>query len=106
MGATRLTERSGGESALQASGVALLRRTIRGEVVVPGDVAYDQARKVWNGMVDRRPAAIVFCAGSDDVVAGSNSRGRAICLPPCAPAATTLPVRQYAMAVSSSIFRA
>jgi FAD/FMN-containing dehydrogenase len=69
MGATGLTERSGGESALQPSDVALLRRTIRGEVVVPGDVAYDQARKVWNGMVDRRPAAIVFCAGSDDVVA-------------------------------------
>jgi FAD/FMN-containing dehydrogenase len=42
---------------------------VRGEVVAPGDVAYDQARRVWNGMIDRRPAAVVYCAGSDDVVA-------------------------------------
>lgn len=65
MDATRLTERRNG----QASDVAILRRAVRGEVVVPGDVAYDQARKVWNGMVDRHPAAVVYCAGSDDVIA-------------------------------------
>ena len=72
MGATELTERRGGELALQASDAAILRQKVRGEVVVPGDVAYDQARKVWNGMVDRRPGAIVYCAGSDDVVAVVN----------------------------------
>ena len=42
---------------------------VRGEVVARGDVAYDQARRVWNGMIDRRPGAIVYCAGPDDVVA-------------------------------------
>jgi FAD/FMN-containing dehydrogenase len=48
-------------------------------VIVPGDVAYDQARKVWNGMVDRYPGAIVFCVGSDDVVAAVNfARSRSL----------------------------
>jgi FAD/FMN-containing dehydrogenase len=72
MGVTGLSERRGSELALQASDAAILRQKVRGEVVVSGDVAYDQARKVWNGMVDRRPGAIVYCAGADDVVAAVN----------------------------------
>ncbi len=64
MDAKRLTERSDADLD-----ISLLRRTVRGDVVVPGDVAYDQARKVWNGMIDRHPAAVVYCAGADDVVA-------------------------------------
>lgn len=72
MNVTSLTERHDNEGTLQASDTAALRGAVRGEVVVPGDVAYDQARKVWNGMVDRHPAAVVYCAGSDDVVAAVN----------------------------------
>jgi len=68
MDATSLDERHNGEAA----DVAILRRSVRGDVVLPGDVAYDQARKVWNGMVDRHPAAVVYCAGSDDVIAAVN----------------------------------
>lgn len=45
-----------------------LRQAIEGEVVLPTDAAYDQARMVWNGTIDKRPAAIVFCANSGDVV--------------------------------------
>ena len=40
-----------------------------GELIVPGDDAYDRNRAVWNGMVDRRPAAILRCASPEDVVA-------------------------------------
>jgi FAD/FMN-containing dehydrogenase len=39
-----------------------------GEVIRPGDAAYDAARAVWNGMVDRRPALVVRPTGPDDVV--------------------------------------
>jgi FAD/FMN-containing dehydrogenase len=46
-----------------------LRQGIKGEVIRPGDRAYDDARKVWNGAIDRRPTAIVRCAGVPDVVA-------------------------------------
>jgi FAD/FMN-containing dehydrogenase len=43
--------------------------TFAGEVVLPGDEAYDAARLVWNGMVDRRPAMVVRPAHADDVAA-------------------------------------
>jgi hypothetical protein len=79
MNATRLTEGRGDQWAFQVSDAAAVRRAVRGEVVVPGDVAYDQARRVWNGMVDRQPAAIIYCAGSDDVIAAVNfARSRSL----------------------------
>jgi FAD/FMN-containing dehydrogenase len=60
------------ESTLQASDFAQLRRTLRGEQVLPHDPGYDQARKVWNGMVDKRPAVVIYCAGADDVISAVN----------------------------------
>ena len=44
-----------------------LPATFEGEVLVPGSPEYDVARAVWNGAVDRRPAYVVRCAGTDDV---------------------------------------
>jgi FAD/FMN-containing dehydrogenase len=46
-----------------------LRASASGEVVAPGDPAYDESRKVWNGMVDRYPAAVVQCTSAADVAA-------------------------------------
>jgi FAD/FMN-containing dehydrogenase len=43
-----------------------------GEVVDPDHAGYDEARKVFNSMIDRRPAAIARCASTDDVVAAVN----------------------------------
>jgi FAD/FMN-containing dehydrogenase len=39
-----------------------------GELLRPGDVAYDDARRVWNGAIDRRPAVIARCTSARDVV--------------------------------------
>jgi FAD/FMN-containing dehydrogenase len=49
-----------------------LRAGVEGEVVAPSDAAYDESRKVWNGLIDRYPAAVVRCASTSDVVAAVN----------------------------------
>ena len=45
-----------------------LRNVVRGEVVAPGDDGYDEARKVHNGMIDKRPAVVVRAANAGDVM--------------------------------------
>lgn len=53
----------------QPSAVERLEQQLRGTLIRPGDAAYDEARKVWNGMIDRRPALIARCTSTADVVA-------------------------------------
>lgn len=45
-----------------------LRASVSGAVLIPGDTAYDEARRVHNGMVDKRPAVIVRCQNTADIV--------------------------------------
>ena len=45
---------------------------LRGGVLRSGDEGYDDARSIWNGLIDRRPALIVRCAGAADVVDAVN----------------------------------
>ncbi len=45
-----------------------LKAGLRGALILPGEAAYESARRVWNGMIDRRPGAIARCAGVGDVV--------------------------------------
>ncbi len=49
-----------------------LAAQVRGEVLRRGDDGYDTSRAVWNGMIDRRPGAIVRCTGAADVIATVN----------------------------------
>lgn len=53
-----------GERVAQA-----LEEGFRGTLVTPADPGYEAARRVWNGMIDRRPALIARCSGENDVVA-------------------------------------
>jgi FAD/FMN-containing dehydrogenase len=53
---------------VQSQKVAQLKAGFQGKVLVPGDAAYDGARAIWNGMIDKRPAVIARCATTADVV--------------------------------------
>ncbi len=53
---------------LSAEAVEQLRGRLRGALVLPGDKGYDEARTVYNAMIDRRPAAIIRCVDVADVI--------------------------------------
>src|SRR3954454_21121177 len=57
-------------TTLQAGKIEELKRGFEGEILLPGDGAYESARKIWNAMIDRRPAVIARCATTSDVVRG------------------------------------
>jgi FAD/FMN-containing dehydrogenase len=49
-----------------------LRAKVRGPVITPADPGYDEARSIWNAMIDKRPAAIVRCTGTADIIDSLN----------------------------------
>jgi hypothetical protein len=53
---------------LDDKAVDKLRRRFRGALLRPADEGYEQARRIWNGAIDRRPALIARCTGVGDVV--------------------------------------
>jgi len=46
--------------------------SLRGEIVLPNDTGYDEARKVYNGMIDKKPAIIAKCFDVTDVITAVN----------------------------------
>ena len=54
-------------TGLEDGRVERFESTLRGELVRPEDAEYDDARVVWNGVIDRSPALVVRCAGVADV---------------------------------------
>src|SRR5688572_21802959 len=63
-------ERSALGAQVDRSLIDALRSQLRGPLLVPGEPGYEDARSIWNAMIDRRPAAIARCLGVADVVAG------------------------------------
>jgi UDP-N-acetylenolpyruvoylglucosamine reductase len=49
-----------------------LREQVRGEVITPGDEGYEDARKIYNAMIDRRPSVVVRPLNAGDVIAAVN----------------------------------
>lgn len=69
-----LTETMAVQEEQHAYGQAMwtLALSLRGELILPGDPAYEAARGVWNGASDCHPAVIVRCADVEDVIAAIN----------------------------------
>ena len=73
-------ERTSG-ARVEPAAVEALRTQLRGQLIGPDDPNYDQARKVHNAMIDRRPALIARCVDVADVIAAVNfSREQGILL--------------------------
>ena len=64
---------------LAASELDVLRRHIHGVLLTPDDDGYDEARSLWNGSIDRRPAVIVRAGSTDDVAPAVGSRATTTC---------------------------
>ena len=60
--------------------LAALKSTIRGQIIQPNDDGYDEARSIWNALIDKRPAVILRAAGVADIIAGVQF-GKASSLP-------------------------
>ena len=65
----RVVTSEGADTILEEATVQGFAAGLRGPLLRPGDNGYDEARKVWNGMIDRRPALIARCTGVADVIA-------------------------------------
>lgn len=70
---------AGGDGVATAAGTIIgsgaieaLRSNFRGHLLQPGEPGYDEARSVWNAMIQKRPALIARCTGVADVVAAVN----------------------------------
>src|SRR5262249_29717026 len=96
MSERRILTSSGTERGLDDSVIDKFASGLRGDLLRPDHPAYDKARRVWNGMIAKRPALIARCAGTVDVLAtvvfarehdllvsvrggGHNYAGKAVC---------------------------
>ncbi|MGH8092295.1 MAG: FAD-binding oxidoreductase [Chthoniobacterales bacterium] len=57
---------------LPKANIGEFRAHFRGDVLLPGDAAYDEVRQIWNAMIDRQPALIARCTSAQDVVQSVN----------------------------------
>ncbi|MEE9555166.1 MAG: FAD-binding oxidoreductase, partial [candidate division Zixibacteria bacterium] len=92
----KILENGGKTVSITDASVGQFKASLRGELLRPGDEQYDQARTIWNAMIDRKPALIARCTGVADVQlavkfaaennlltavkgAGHNIAGNAVC---------------------------
>jgi hypothetical protein len=59
---------------LDEATVEQFRTSLRGELIQQSDAGYDEARKVYNGMIDKRPQMIARCADVADVITARAGR--------------------------------
>ena len=66
----KATTMEGREIDLKQETLNGLKMRLRGPMFTPDDVGYDESRTVWNGMIDKKPAFVVRCLGTADVITG------------------------------------
>ncbi|MEQ9811222.1 MAG: FAD-binding oxidoreductase, partial [Azospirillaceae bacterium] len=88
--------RNRGGQPVDSAAIDALAQSVAGEVIDPAHRLYDEARRTWNALIDRRPGVIMRCRGTADVVkavdfarqhdilvavrgGGHNVAGRALC---------------------------
>jgi FAD/FMN-containing dehydrogenase len=96
MGDLHVAASGGGDAVVGEGSLNAFQSRLRGPLLRAGDAGYDEARRVWNGLIDHRPTLIARCAGAADVVAavefarehgllvsirggGHNVAGKAVC---------------------------
>jgi len=72
VGQMTLTGLSGESVTIDDSKVTELKAAVSGGILLPGDAGYDEARTIWNAMIDKRPGLISQCSNADDVIAAVN----------------------------------
>ncbi len=68
----KMTTLNGGTTTVGRDAVDALGSSLRGDLLTPDAAGYDQARTIWNAMIDKRPGLIVQCAGAADVIRAIN----------------------------------
>jgi FAD/FMN-containing dehydrogenase len=64
----RLASLQGEAITLESDAIEAFRQTLRGNVCLAEEPGYDEARTIWNAMIDRRPGAVVRCKGAADII--------------------------------------
>ena len=64
----RVTATTGAGTVLKEAAVEEFRSSLRGALLRSSDEGYDEARKIWNGMIDKRPGLIAQCTGAADAL--------------------------------------
>ncbi len=72
MAGVRVSTNNGGVTVLDEKTFQPFAAGLRGALLRPGDSGYDEARRIWNGMMDKRPALIARCSGVADVIDAVN----------------------------------
>ena len=63
-----LATSDGGARTIGADALAAFGKGLRGSACLPGEPGYEEARSIWNAMIDRRPGLVVRCAGAADAM--------------------------------------
>jgi hypothetical protein len=63
---------NGGQTSIDMTKIEAFHSTLRGDLLYPNNNGYEDARRIWNGMIDKKPALIARCKGTADVISAVN----------------------------------